>query len=413
MKNPIFSSVRLRAFHRGVASLIVVAVFAISVAASDSTKSLENFTRQIEISSSFGSATVASSAVSERSKPLAPISLTLEIEKPRKLALLDDAIPSVYGDFDVVLESESRRDANVSDREIFVRRLTLYPRRRGTLVFPPLPLRFSDATADADDVCEPSTITALLPPTTLEIPETDAPRPDVAEIEPDYSPIRVFPVAFGVALTAAVLAVALAAFLLFQRKRRTLSGTLAQESPLEEATRRLDELKNSRLYLENDAEFYSVIASILRRYLSAEFGIDAEEKTTRETLLAVDAELVSANETPATSATSDETYAPKLSEEERVRVGFQVLKNQDIRIQIEQTLSATDLVKFARRRTTFEDARQIFDATRQIIADASRRFAVALEKAAQERATVEEKTVSAASASASIFLAPSRTNERR
>lgn len=376
--SPVFRSVaraRLRRFATFCVVLGALA-FSSSLRAAETPRSLENFARQIEVSSPFGTLVVKSAAQTERPASLAPIELTLEIEKPRKLAPLDDAIPNVFGDFEVVDGEQTRRDATDPDREILVRRLTLYPRRRGTLVFPPFPLRFSPAenagpaSADAGQ----SATTALLPAATLEIPESDAPPLDVAEIAPDYSPIRVFPVALFLVLTVVVSAFAIAAVLIFQRKRRRAAETVAVESPSVEALRRLDELKNSRLYSENDAEFYPAVASILRRYLRAEFGIDAEEMTTRETLLAVASPPILAD--PATAT----------DEQKRLAIGLQILKNKEVQASIKRTLTATDLVKFARRPTTFEDAERLFAETRRFVAAVSRRLAAELEKAAQESA---------------------------
>ncbi len=421
MKNSLFSHPRLPETLRRAAFCLLAIIFATSVSAADSSLSFENFSRQVEVSSPFGAIAVKSIASVERAAPFAPFVLTLEIEKPRKFALVDDAIPSVYGDFDVILSDESRRDAASPEREILVRRLTLYPRRRGTLVFPPLPLRFfPDANDSANNIYANDSITALLPSATLEIPESDAP-PSVDEIEPDYSPIRVFPAALVAALTVAVLAVAAVVWFVLRRSNRPKSPNLVRESPSEEALRRLAELKASRLYLENDAEFYPVVASILRRYLSAEFGIDAEEMTTRETLLAVDKAPLLANDSTepnvisTTSATIDSNESPELSERKRVLIGLQVLKRKEIRERIERTLTATDLVKFARRRTTFDNAKQIFESARQIVVDASRLFAAELKKACAN-ATTDAPTISADQNdddSDSIFPAPAQTNERR
>lgn len=375
--SPVFRSAA-RARLRRVAAFCVVLgalAFSSSLRAAETSRSLENFARQVEVSSPFGTLVVKSAAQTERPASLAPIELTLEIEKPRKLAPLDDAIPNVFGDFEVVDGEQTRRDATDPDREILVRRLTLYPRRRGTLVFPPFPLRFSPAeNASPANADAGQSTTALLPAATLEIPESDAPPLDVAEIAPDYSPIHVFPVALFFVLTVVVSALTIAAVLIFQRKRRRAVETVAAESPSVEALRRLNELKNSRLYSENDAEFYPVVASILRRYLSAEFGIDAEEMTTRETLLAVASPPILAD--PAT--------AP--DEQKRLAIGLQLLKNKEVQASIKRTLTATDLVKFARRPTTFEDAERLLAETRRFVVAVSRRLAAELEKAAQESA---------------------------
>lgn len=54
------------------------------------------------------------------------------------------------------------------------------------------------------------------------------------------------------------------------------------ELPYDKAIRKLDRLKNSRSYLENEPGFYIEDDAILREFLAAVFLLNALEMTTQE-----------------------------------------------------------------------------------------------------------------------------------
>ena len=62
------------------------------------------------------------------------------------------------------------------------------------------------------------------------------------------------------------------------------------ELPYDKAIRKLDELKNSRSYLENEPGFYIEDDAILREFLAAVFSLNALEMTTQELVKKIDSD---------------------------------------------------------------------------------------------------------------------------
>ncbi|MBP5622352.1 MAG: hypothetical protein J6X44_10085 [Thermoguttaceae bacterium] len=231
---------------------------------------------------------------------------------------------------------------------------------------PPIPLLL-ESKGD-----QQSPVFIQTPPLTFEIPTIEE-YGSVDGIRADYSPIKTFPTSLCViVILCAALAVA---SLVLKRKKANeeVVSEQIQEDPYKKAVRRLDELKKSRLYLENKDDFYLEIASVLRGYLAERFTLNAEESTTQEVLKTIDAYPVS-EEPLTTDSNSKESDMAEISPEQYETVAYNTLKEKNVRSLLESSLLAIDLVKFARQPTTFDDASRIFEQIQKLIDDAESLF---------------------------------------
>ena len=176
------------------------------------------------------------------------------------------------------------------------------------------------------------------------------------------------------------------------------------ESPYDRAIRRLNELKNSRTYLENTPQFYTDVDSILREYVAGVFPINAQEKTTQEILRFVDARALSAisDSNMLDCQTSPDELATEPSETEKADIAVSVLREPEIRARMESALTTLDLVKFAKRSTSFVDASQIYNDVRDVVELSFKRYAARLDERRKELAERIVTEVVAQNATASL-----------
>lgn len=295
-------------------------------------------------------------------KGFEPFVLTIEIEGPEGLNIKDDDVSGNYGDFNVELLDEVRRDDEASD--VVVRRWTLYPAKRGELILPPIPLQAS--VADADNQSTP--VLLLAPPLKLTVPESDAAPKSVDDIQLDLTRVSQTP---WLLILAAAALFAMSAFLaLFLRRKKNADADagLVQELPYDKAIRRLNELKDSRTYLENQPEFYVEIDEILREFIAGAFAVNAQEKTSSELLAILNAD---ADSTPDAllelTPLDDADPANRPTDCEKRQIALGVLSGTAIRARLEEIFAALELIKFAKRPTTFDDASEIYSSARGVV----------------------------------------------
>lgn len=374
-RNRVENSRRRRAFSfAAVAFFICLNIFSTTLYAPNknhvfAASPLENSTT---VETELGPIVAQVSTSPELPLDLSPIVLTVELEKPRTFQLAPNDVEGEHGDFDVAsfnANAEKRTTNDETARDVVVRRWTLYPNRRGKLVLPPIPLKFSNAE---------NVVFLTLPERVFEIPKSDVATVPLESLAPNLEKLSRFPTLIVVVSALAIVA----AIVVFALVRRRLRGAaveppkpLETETPSARALRRLAELKESRVYLENALEFYPAVAAILRRYLAEEFGLNAEEKTTEEVSRLLE------------SGNAQSAVVKRFNNDvEKQNIVADILRTPEIRRDVERVLSAVDLVKFARRSPTFDDARQIFDATSRAVDAASRRFETALDELARRRA---------------------------
>ncbi len=319
-----------------------------------------------------------------------PILLRVIIEKPRALRLDENDVEGDYGDFEV--ESSSDEESELDDRrDQVVRSWKLYPKRNGENKLPPIPLRFVPSSGESE--AEPSV--AILPARTVVATDKNETTKSIDEIAPNLEPLRPFPT-FGVLSVVAILVIgALIFYALRSRvpKKSEPTETAPPEPPLEKALRELDALKVSRVFLENQPEFYARVVDVLRVYLRDEFKINAEEKTTQEILATIDA-------TRALEGVLN--IARELDDALRATVGYSTLKTPEIKRELEDALNSVDLVKFAKRATTFNDASAVYNSVRKVVENAAAEFAAKLreveEQIARQNAELEASGTAATNA---------------
>jgi len=336
----------------------------------------------------FGAVKVDSSIASEKAARQGESTLRVVVEKPRALRLDENDVEGDYGDFDVEALADETRELD-DERDVVTRTWKLYPKRDGQNELPPIPLRFVPKEGEKD--AEP--IVAILPAQTIAI-EKNATTKSIDEIEPNLEPLRAFPtlwVLIGVATLVVVFA--LVRVLRTRAKVKPEETTVATpETPLEKALRELDALKISRVYLENRPEFYAQVVDVLRVYLKEEFKISAEEKTTQEILAAIDS-------THSLECVLNITR--ELDDELRAAIGASTLKTPEIKRELEEALNSVDLVKFAKRETTFNDASAIYNSVRKVVENAASEFAANL-KEVEERIERQNQALEAAKAAPNV-----------
>jgi len=321
--------------------------------------------------------------------------LRVTIEKPRALKLDENDLEGDYGDFEVEPSVDETRELD-DERDVVTRTWKLYPKRDGQNELPPIPLRF--VQTNGEEGSEP--FVAILPAQTLAI-KRDATTKSIDEIAPNLEQLRAFPtcwVLIGVVITGIVCALV---YVLRRRRKEEPEETevATRETPLEKALRELDDLKVSRVYLENQPEFYAQIVDVLRVYLKEGFKINAEEKTTQEILATIDA---------THSLEGVLNITRELDDELRAAIGASTLKTPEIKRELEDALNSVDLVKFAKRATTFNDASAVYNSVRKVVENAASEFDVKL-KEIEERIARQNAALEAAKATASS--ASDKTNE--
>ena len=318
------------------------------------------------IETSLGSIHVGRNVSPQYAKTFEPFDLTVEFQKPKGVKIAEDDLAGNYGDFNVEFLGDETRDLDEKNN-VVLRRWRLYPTRRGELTLPPIPISLS--FVESNDSSKSETVVALLPKQKLVVPKSDAVLKSADEITVNLNPIRTVPKLAILAVCVIAAFLLLAAGLFASRNRVVIDVKSSQvETPYERARRKLDEIKNSRIYLENDRLFYDEIDDILREYVAGVFPIKAQEMTTQEILGSLDSRTLSNSSLDGGDATPnlrdvlpnrDEIpKAPPIIEEASVAIA--TLEEPTIRSQLETTLTALDIVKFAKRPTTFADANRIY-----------------------------------------------------
>ena len=309
------------------------------------------------IETPLGSIRVGRGVSPEIAKSFEPFDLTVEFQKPKGVMVAGDDLAGSYGDFIVELLGDESRDVD-ENNNVVSRRWRLYPTHRGELTLPPIPISLS--YVESNNSSEPQTVVALLPEQKLVVPESDAPLKSVDEVVVNLNPIRQIPI-LAILMTGVAAFLILAASLIASRKRVAVAtkAPLA-ETPYERARRKLNELKKSRIYLENDRLFYDEIDDILREYVASVFPLKAQEMTTQEILRRLDAQTALANLESDDANPNQDEKSEEPSDTEKASVAIATLGDPVLRSQLETTLTALDLIKFAKRSTTFANANEIY-----------------------------------------------------
>lgn len=347
-----------------------------------------NFARALEesqtLATSFGAVKIDFSILPDTVSLYDPILLRATIEKPRALRLDKNDVEGDYGDFEVEPTSDEKKELD-DRRDQVVRSWKLYPKRTGENKLPPIPLRFLPTLGES----EAESTVAILPERTLVVTDKNETTKSIEEIAPNLESLRPFPT-FWVLLGATILAIGVAIFYALRSRVPTkseTSETTPRETPLEKALRELDALKVSRVFLENRPEFYAQVVDVLRVYLRDEFKINAEEKTTQEILAEIDA---------TRSVEGVLNVVCELDDASRAAIGYSTLKTPEIKRKLEDALNSVDLVKFAKRETTFNDASAVYNAVRQVVENAASEFSAKLnaveEQIARQNAALEATT---------------------
>lgn len=313
----------------------------------------ENIFQEETFQTSSGQVTLKAFTSSQPSS-LNPFVLTLEFRIPEDLHPEANDIPNVYGDF--YLESLPDVLENADDTtKRFVRAWNAYPGKRGKITLPPIPITFNQKDGKHE-------LTAIVNSVTFNIPEVDQVNSNISAIVADHSPIPTFPTVLCLCLVTICLIIALM-FLYFRSKAQnveTLRKEVDQEDAFIKAIRKLNELKASKIYLENQEEFYTEIAAIVREYLSVRFSLKAEESTTSEILSIIDSYHIYPIPNFPTEITPSPEVDPERLTKIRKNAAIETLQSTEIRKKLESALQFVDLVKFANRPTTFNDASAIF-----------------------------------------------------
>lgn len=305
-----------------------------------------------------GKITLKTLASIQKLLTLEPFILSTELESPSNFSTSPNDIAGSYGDF-YLTPLEEKKIENVDKSLKTVRSWLVYPNYRGNVSLPPIPFRLESS----DDKQTPVFIQTS--PLFFEIPTIEAVG-SVDDIKADFSPVKPFPVIWFVIVTICLTLVI--AYLMLKRRNtiEEIATTQIPEDPYKKAVRRLCELKESRLYLENSDDFYSEIASVLRIYLAERFTLNAEESTTPEILKAIDSYPLSVDSLKS-PFNVERDVSEDITPEQYKNVAFNTLKEQEIRSLLESSLLAIDLVKFARQPTAFDDASRIFEQIQKLI----------------------------------------------
>ncbi len=310
--------------------------------------------------------------VSTTPNSLDPFTLTLDFQIPNAVYPAKNDIPNSYGDYNLESLEDVLEDASGSLKH-FVRSWTVYPTKRGKTSLPPIPVVFTKE--DGTQV-----FTTTLKAFEFNIPETDDFSADIESIAADHSPIKSFPFLLLVTLTAIVTLLTLSFVYLKKRAQRqdATEIELEQEDAFVKARRLLNELRSSKVYLENRTDFYSNISTIVREYLANRFDLKAEERTTSEIIETIDDyQAIVVTKPQPSSETPDggvDTLASEQIAQLRKNAAFETLRQHEIRDELEAALKFVDLVKFANQTTTFNDASVIFKRLEEVVETAEASF---------------------------------------
>ena len=323
---------------------------------------------------------------------LSPLDLTVKFQKPKEVAVAEDDLAGIYGDFNVKFLGDETHELDEKTNETS-RRWRLYPRRRGELSLPPIPISLSYSLPRTPS--EQETVVALLPNQVFKVPESDPPLKSVEDIQIDRSPIRQFPTLVTVVTLAIATGLGFITFFLFSKRKSAVSTPRPQiEAPYDKAVRRLGELKNSPLYLQNDRLFYIQIDDILREYLTDVFILNAQEMTSQEITQILDQPepMVAAPSSLDYGSDSNLADLPSdISEREKTSIAVATLKTPEIRSALETALTTLDLVKFANQPTSFNDASQIYSNISRLIERSFSTYSELIDEA--RRALIQHENV--------------------
>lgn len=209
------------------------------------------------------------------------IRLLIQVERPKVFSVIPPSNKLDLSPFEIkrVETSPDRRGQN-RVRETFVLTLTVF--QLGDLKIPSVPVEYQDSSGRRK--------TLMTEPVAVKVVS-------VGRRVSDKDDIRTIkgPVAFGwmrwLGWFLAACALLLAAGLCVRLIRRRMKNAVDPESlkpPHERALLELGRLKEKDLLShDNQKEFYSELADILRRYLERRFGVEAFECTTPEILSAM------------------------------------------------------------------------------------------------------------------------------
>ncbi len=264
-----------------------------------------------------------------------PLTLTVSAIAHRELAeKVELPKGASFGKFELLDSSTSDRDLGDGNRvRRFVLRIAAY--ETGELELPPIRLEYRTARGERrriETTAIPVQITSLVGQQTH--PEPQPPRPPRTMMIEDRRLVLGLQIA-GAAI-AGVLAIAWLIRRLLRQRRQTVA-VVAPSRPLYEiALERLAELRRRGNFSEQEYQpFFFAVSEILRGYLAARFAFDALELTTSELVEALE------------------------------RIDDPAL--QPCRDQIQNFLQTSDLVKFAKVRSSDLEARAALDAAEGIV----------------------------------------------
>ena len=331
---------------------LALAVLSAPPTRAEQIKQLENEpSRSILTATEFGSVEIKMRDLSTSLDSAQPFALTVELDVPEKLTLEPNEVEGEYGDFDLLPLEDAVKPISNSRKRI-ERSWSARPIRRGRIELPPIPFLL---TANVDNTV--TTIDIQTNPVIFDIPETET-QGSIKDIVYDLTPIRRSPI--GVIVVCFLGLVFLALISIFvgcSSAAKSAPSPRTEEDPYAKALRRLRELKQSRLYLENEKEFYEEIADVLRVYLSERFSLNSKESTTKELLATIDSFVVP--KTPDALSQGPLGDASKTLEQNDKTTSAFPLQNAEIREKIATILNAVDLVKFANQTTSFDNAERL------------------------------------------------------
>ena len=339
------------------AIFIVITLFNKSIPTVNGNES-QTFETVQTIESSLGLIQVEKSVSPEQTASFEPINLSVKFLKPQGVVVDEDDLAGIYGDFNV---------------------------RHGELVLPPIPIALS--SVKSSNSSETESVVAIIPEQKFTIPGSNTSLKSVDEIAVNLTPIRKTPMLVLVVVAILIIAFVLTLYFLLSKKKVEIKPRELQiVSPYERAKQKLDALKKSQAYLENDRRLYYEIDEILREYLAALFPLNAQEMTTHEILEFLEGPI----STPPKDVTiNSDMRTGKTFEAQNVAIAVATLKEPDISSQIEAALTDLDLIKFAKRDTSFNDATKIFEMVYNIVERSSSSYVKRLDELRQEIANSE------------------------
>ena len=365
------------------AIFIVITLFNKSIPTVNGNES-QTFETVQTIESSLGLIQVEKSVSPEQTASFEPINLSVKFLKPQGVVVDEDDLAGIYGDFNVEFLGDETNDVDEKSNTT-LRRWRLYPTRHGELVLPPIPIALS--SVKSSNSSETESVVAIIPEQKFTIPGSNTSLKSVDEIAVNLTPIRKTPMLVLVVVAILIIAFVLTLYFLLSKKKVELKPRESQiVSPYERAKQKLDALKKSQAYLENDRRLYYEIDEILREYLAALFPLNAQEMTTHEILEFLEGPI----STPPKDVTiNSDMRTGKTFEAQNVAIAVATLKEPDISSQIEAALTDLDLIKFAKRDTSFNDATKIFEMVYNIVERSSSSYVKRLDELRQEIANSE------------------------